>query len=65
LQVVAFFVVKTVGIAVLPVQSKSLPRDFLFVCLLLLLFLARQLQVGQGLLIHEVSRSHTTTHHSR
>jgi len=21
--------------------------------------------VGQGLLIHEVSRSHTTTHHSR
>jgi len=22
-------------------------------------------QVGQGLLIHEVSRSHTTTHHSR
>jgi len=22
-------------------------------------------QMGQGLLIHEVSRSHTTTHHSR
>jgi len=21
--------------------------------------------VGQGLLVHEVSRSHTTTHHSR
>jgi len=29
------------------------------------LFLARQPQVGQGLLIDEVSRSHTTTHHSR
>jgi hypothetical protein len=29
------------------------------------LFLARQPPVGQGLLIHEVSRSHTTTHHSR
>ena len=28
-------------------------------------FLARQPPVGQGLLIHEVSRSHTTTHHSR
>jgi len=33
----------------------------LFVCL----FLAQQPTVGQGLLIHEVSRSHTTTHHSR
>jgi hypothetical protein len=31
---------------------------------LLYLFLARQLPVVQGLLIHEVSRSHTT-HHSR
>jgi len=29
------------------------------------LFLARQPTVGQDLLIHEVSRSHTTTHHSR
>ena len=28
-------------------------------------FLARQTPVGQGLLIHEVSRSHTTTHYSR
>ena len=27
------------------------------------LFLARQPAVGQGLLIHEVSRSHTTTNH--
>jgi len=32
-----------------------------FVCL----FLARQPKLGQGLLIYEVSRSHTTTHHSR
>ena len=29
------------------------------------MFLAQQPQLGQGLLIHEVSRSHTTTHHSR
>ena len=29
------------------------------------LFLAQRSPVGQGLLIHEVSRSHTTTHHSR
>jgi len=28
------------------------------------LFLARQPSVGQGLLIHEVSRSHTTMHQS-
>ena len=31
----------------------------------LLLFLAQQPPVGQGLLIHEFPRSHTTTHHSR
>jgi len=29
------------------------------------LFLARQPPVGHGLLIHEVSRLHTTTHHRR
>ena len=27
--------------------------------------LAQQPQVDQGILIHEASRSHTTTHHSR
>jgi len=32
-----------------------------FVCF----FFARQPPVGQGLIIHEVSRSHTTTHHTR
>jgi len=32
----------------------------MFVC-----FLARQPPIGQGLLIHEVSRSHTTTHYSQ
>jgi len=32
-----------------------------FVCL----FLELQPPVGQGLLIHEVSRSHTTTHYRR
>ena len=30
-----------------------------------LLVLSRQLPLGQGLLIHEVSSSHTTTHHSQ
>ena len=29
------------------------------------LFLAREPPLGQGVLIHEVSRSHKTTHHSR
>jgi hypothetical protein len=32
---------------------------------LVCLFLVRQPPVGQGLLIHEVSRSHTTTDHSQ
>ena len=32
---------------------------------LLLILVARQPPVGQGLITHEVSRSHTTTHHSR
>ena len=34
-----------------------------FFCLFL--FLAQHPLVGQGLIIHEVSRSHTTTHHNR
>ena len=38
------------------------PLGRLFVCLFVL---ARQPSVGHGLLIHEVSRPHTTTHHSR
>jgi len=29
------------------------------------LFLARQSRVGHGLFIHEITRSHTTRHHSR
>jgi hypothetical protein len=33
--------------------------------ILCILFLSQQPPVGQGLLIHEASRSHTTTHHSR
>jgi len=35
------------------------------VCLFVCLFLVRQPPVGQGLLIHEVSRLHITTLHSR
>jgi len=42
-------------------DTHSCPQRDLFVCL----FLVRQLPVGHGLLIHEVSRSHTTMHHSR
>jgi amino acid permease len=34
-------------------------------CHVYIYILARQSPVGQGLLIHEVSRSHTTTHHIR
>ena len=37
---------------------------FCFVCLFSC-FLMHSPTVGQGRLIHEVSRSHTTTHHSR
>ena len=37
------------------------PQSLLFIFFLL----AHQLPVGRGLLIHEVSRSHTKTHHSR
>jgi hypothetical protein len=48
----------------------QMPRAFtilfsLITSLFLFLFLAQQPQVGLGLLISEVSRSHTTTHHSR
>jgi hypothetical protein len=45
--------------------SIKLGRELLQVCLFVCLFLARQHPLGQGLLIHEVFRSHTTTHHSR
>ena len=38
---------------------------FLFVLFCFVLFLAQQPPVGQDLLILEVSRSHTTAHHSR
>jgi hypothetical protein len=39
-------------------------NDYVFL-LLVCLFSAQQPLVGQGLLIHAVSRSRTTTHHSR
>jgi hypothetical protein len=44
-----------------PVPDRTLFPKLLFVCS----FLARQPSVGQGLLIHEVSRSQATTRHSR
>jgi len=36
-------------------------KVMVFICL----FLVRQPQLGQGPVIHEVSRSHTTAHHIR
>jgi hypothetical protein len=37
----------------------------LLACLLVCLFVVQQPPVGQGLIIHEVSRSHSTSQHSR
>ena len=37
----------------------------IIIIVIIIMFLAQQPPVGQGLLIHEVSRSHTTTHQSR
>ena len=42
----------------LGVDGRIILKDVFFL-------LARQLPVDHGLLIHEVSRSHTTTHHSQ
>ena len=48
--------------------TQSLDR-YQFTCYILValhwIFLAQQLPVGQGLLIHEVFRPHTTPHYSR
>ena len=46
---------------------KSERRHIYIIAILIenLFFMARQPPVGHGLLIHEVSRSHATTHHSR
>jgi len=49
-----------------PFRSISSLRDACWLSLWENLFiLAQQPAVGQGLLTHEVSRSHTTTHYSR
>jgi len=48
-----------------PLRQKIVPNTLLVCFLIIYFFLARQPSVGQGLLIHEVSGSHTTTHHSR
>ena len=46
--------------------QKRLSLKILFTVTELILFiLTQQPRVGQGLLIHEVSRSHTTTHYRR
>jgi hypothetical protein len=40
-------------------------KKCLFVCLFVCLFLTQKPPVGHGLLIHDVSRSHTTTHRTQ
>ena len=47
------------------VSQTTLRNCRLEVCLFVCLFLAREPAVGHGLLIHEISRSHTRKHHSR
>jgi len=51
-----FWVILVLGLPTCPLNATFI----FFVCL----FLVRQPTVGQGLLIHEVSRSHTTMHQS-
>jgi len=46
-------------------RQSTFLRHCVSVCLFVCLFLAQQPPVGQGLLSIEVSRPHTTTHHSR
>jgi hypothetical protein len=49
----------------LVIQSTWPNQLYLWGLMYVCLFLVQQPPVGQGLLIHEVSRSHATTHHSR
>ena len=46
-------------------RAGTFPSTHFPICLSVCLFLARQPPMGQGRLIHEISRSHTTTHDSR
>ena len=56
-------VITTLSTAAFTLKIKS--RNFIQFGMLLFVYLAQEPPVGQGLLIHEVSRSHSTTHHSR
>jgi hypothetical protein len=49
-------------IAILKMKAASYIYIYIF---FFLFFLAQQSSLGQGFLILDVSRSHTTTHHSR
>jgi hypothetical protein len=52
--------------AVVPVEEEEEESVYKSVDGLFCLFFARRHPLGQGLLVHEVSRSHiTTTHHNR
>ena len=48
-----------------PVLYKNPPLDYVNYTQILFFFWRNSPPLGQGLLIHEVSRSHSTTHHSR
>jgi hypothetical protein len=49
-----------------PVTQRHISKDLIFIHREInYLVLAQQPPVGQGLLIHEVSRSHTVMHHDR
>jgi flagellar basal body-associated protein FliL len=54
--IIIMVVVAAVAVAIMMIKNMD---SYCF------LFLVQQASVGQGLIIHEVSRSHTTTHHSR
>jgi hypothetical protein len=48
------------------INTDSPVLSFLLLLIIyLFIYLAQQPQVGQDLLIHEVSRSHSRTHHSQ
>jgi len=46
-------------------RNETVYRSVIYVSLILILLLAQQPLIGQGLLSHEVFRSHKTMHHSR
>ena len=66
LGITATILTKHSCIVISPLQMKYVVVVVVVVIVVIYFFnLSQQPPVGQGLLIHEVSRSHTATHHSR